>query len=271
MTITHFLRMAITFLPKSDIFFVHPSGFMLLISSIFNNAAPLSKLEPVPKSENASSYIYSVPDDSPLQVNYNESWAGTPPAAPETVATTKQPSTFLRWPFLVLYAILIAVLAGLGGGFIGEDMTTKRLAKDTLPRSELQGFCSDLQPSLSSTVPTPTSTPLSSSSASPTIFQRNIPVPTTGCNPTTQQRSFKSVTRFLAAPYTTYCATGWLNDELFALSAATESDCIEACVMYNGHKGSADRNCVGGGFIPEWWNQSRAMEESGGKYIRRQS
>jgi hypothetical protein len=230
-----------------------------------------STLEPVPKSENASSYIYSVPDDSPLQVNYNQSWANGPPAAPETIAWPKQPSLFLRWPFLMLYAILIAVFAGLGGGFIGEDMTMKRLEKDTLPRSELQGFCSNLQPSLGSTVPTPTSTPLSSSSASPTIFQRNIPVPTTGCNPTTQQRSFKSVTRFLAAPYTTFCATGWLNDELFALSAATASDCIEACVMYNGHKGSADRNCVGGGFIPEWWNQSRAMEESGGKYIRRQS
>lgn len=55
-----------------------------------------------------------------------------------------------------------------------------------------------------------------------------------------------------------------MNNELFALSAATASDCVEACIMYNGHKGTADRTCVGGGFIPEWWNQSKAMDESGG-------
>jgi len=35
--------------------------------------------------------------------------------------------------------------------------------------------------------------------------------------------------------------------------------------MYNAHKSSSsDRTCVGGGFIPEWWNQTRAMDESGG-------
>lgn len=35
--------------------------------------------------------------------------------------------------------------------------------------------------------------------------------------------------------------------------------------MYNGHRsGEGDRKCVGGGFIPEWWNQSKAMDESGG-------
>jgi hypothetical protein len=34
--------------------------------------------------------------------------------------------------------------------------------------------------------------------------------------------------------------------------------------MYNAHKANSDRTCVGGGFIPEWWNQTRAMSESGG-------
>lgn len=58
--------------------------------------------------------------------------------------------------------------------------------------------------------------------------------------------------------------TGWQRDELFALSTATPSDCVEACIMYNAHKGSSDRSCVGGGFIPAWWNQSKAMDESGG-------
>ena len=34
--------------------------------------------------------------------------------------------------------------------------------------------------------------------------------------------------------------------------------------MYNSYKEDADRWCVGGGFIPDWWNQSKAMNESGG-------
>ena len=33
--------------------------------------------------------------------------------------------------------------------------------------------------------------------------------------------------------------------------------------MYNSRKGAGERSCVGGGFIPEWWNQTRAMVESG--------
>lgn len=47
------------------------------------------------------------------------------------------------------------------------------------------------------------------------------------------------------------------------MSAATPSDCIEACAMYNGHRNDTDRECVGGGFIPAWWNQTKAMDESG--------
>lgn len=35
--------------------------------------------------------------------------------------------------------------------------------------------------------------------------------------------------------------------------------------MYNAHRNTTtDRPCVGGGFIPEWWNQTKAMDESGG-------
>ncbi|KAF2028989.1 hypothetical protein EK21DRAFT_113366 [Setomelanomma holmii] len=224
-----------------------------------------STLEPVPKSEVASSYIFSVPDDSPLQVNNQIPWTENTQNesnhTPAHVAPTKPTLLFLRWPFLALYAILIAIIAGLAGGFIGEDITTKRLSTSSIPKASIQSYCSTPSSTPTTSPSLTTSTP---TSASASIFERTIAQPTTGCVPTTQQKSFKSVTKFLAAQYTTYCATGWLNDELFALSAASASDCVEACVMYNGHKQSSDRTCVGGGFIPEWWNQSRAMDESGG-------
>jgi hypothetical protein len=34
--------------------------------------------------------------------------------------------------------------------------------------------------------------------------------------------------------------------------------------MYNSYRKDEDRWCIGGGFIPDWWNQSKAMNESGG-------
>jgi hypothetical protein len=47
------------------------------------------------------------------------------------------------------------------------------------------------------------------------------------------------------------------------MSVATQSDCIESCSQYNAHRSSTDRKCVGGGFIPSWWDQKLAMRESG--------
>jgi hypothetical protein len=63
--------------------------------------------------------------------------------------------------------------------------------------------------------------------------------------------------------YTTLCGQGWGQDDLFALSAATPSDCVESCVIYNDRKSSSNQACVGGGFIPEWWNQTRSGDEGG--------
>lgn len=190
-------------------------------------------LEAVPKSEQPSSYIYAVPDQSaPAASHYDIPWTTSSPIT--TVAETKEsyvapkrPSRFLRWPALIFYALVIAVLAGVIGGFIGKTIT----ARNTSPPSPSTALPSLSAAPLSSPTPTP----------SPTLFQRTLPIPTTGCTPPTQQRSFKSVTQFLAAQYTTFCATGWLNDELFAVSVASASDCVEACVMYNGHKRSQDR------------------------------
>ncbi|KAF1939308.1 hypothetical protein EJ02DRAFT_259078 [Clathrospora elynae] len=228
-------------------------------------------LEPVPKSEIASSYIYSVPDSSsPIVVaDYGEeaqqqqqqphmylSDAPTPPAAARN-------SVLKRWIFPLVYYLVIAIVAGVAGGFIGKAVSDKTHKNDAPAQQNHTASC----PTLPSTN-TSSSSPPPTTSALSTVFARTLPVPTTGCSDSNFLKPFPSsltsTSTFLNTTYTTFCQAGWNRDELFALSAATPSDCVEACVMYNGHKGGADRLCVGGGFIPEWWNQSKAMDESGG-------
>ncbi|KAF2824021.1 hypothetical protein CC86DRAFT_355446 [Ophiobolus disseminans] len=212
-------------------------------------------LEPVPKPENSSTYIYSVTespstsDNTVDQIPWNEN---LPVNEDRIQAPAKPTSKFLRWPYLLVYALCIALLAGTIGGFLGEIIAKNR--SGNISRT-IEDHC----PLANASTPTPTST----STPPSTVFARTISVPTTGCTRPTTQRSFKSTSQFFAAQYKTYCATGWLNDELFATSAGSASDCMEACIMYNGHKRVQDRSCVGGGFIPEWRNQSKAMTESG--------
>jgi hypothetical protein len=58
--------------------------------------------------------------------------------------------------------------------------------------------------------------------------------------------------------YTMVCATRWTNPHLVAISAATTSDCIEACSSFNDNA-APDKTCLGASFVPQWWNQTRAM------------
>ncbi|EAT77415.2 hypothetical protein HBH56_213590 [Parastagonospora nodorum] len=215
-------------------------------------------LEAVPKSELVTSYTYSVPENSPPYALIHESRHGPPIEStvelPPDSHQKPRRALFLSWPCLVVYAILVAVAAGVVGGLLGKHIATKSYEQD---RATFQQGASGSQACTSPVSPaaSATSTPTSASA---------FAIPTTGCTPVTQQRSFKSITKFLAWPYTTWCATGWGNDELVAMAVSTPSDCVEACAMYNTHKGSNERQCVGGGFIPEWVNQSQAMEQSGG-------
>jgi hypothetical protein len=96
------------------------------------------------------------------------------------------------------------------------------------------------------------------------VFERTIASPTSGCFSSSPYRSFKSSSTFFKQSYTTICGQGWQGNELTASSVATQSDCIESCLMYNAHKQSTDRKCVGAGFIPTWWDQQTAMKESAG-------
>jgi hypothetical protein len=215
-------------------------------------------LEAVPKSELVTTYTYSVPDNSPPYAHIRESRHGPPIESsaelPPDSHQKPRRALFLSWPCLMFYAILVPVAAGVGGGLLGKHIAMKSYEQD---RATLQQGASGSQACTSPMAPaaSATSTPTSASA---------FAIPTTGCTPFTQQRSFKSTTKFLAWPYTTWCATGWNNDELVAMAVSTPSDCVEACAMYNTHKGSDGRECVGGGFIPQWVNQSQAMEQSGG-------
>ncbi|KAF3050798.1 hypothetical protein E8E11_000477 [Didymella keratinophila] len=213
--------------------------------------------EHVPESEVAA-YKFPIPDGTaPFSIIQ-----AVPPSTSYDEDPKPNPSrrTLTTWPILILCGLLLATIAGVAGGFIGKTIEQKSHQTDTLPENQT---C----PTVASTSTSPTTstlTPSATSTPSSQTFERSIAQPTTGCTSATSYNSFKARTEFLEWQYTTVCGHGWLNNELIALSAATTSDCVEACVMYNTHKSESDRTCVGGGFIPEWWNQTRAMDESGG-------
>lgn len=214
--------------------------------------------ETVPESEVAA-YKFSVPDRTPP---FSTVQAVSPlrPYSEDSKPLVSRRS-LTSWPFLILYGILLAVIAGLAGGLIGKTIERNNHNNDNLPEYK---SC----PTSASNSPASSTTPSSTTSATPTpssaLFERTLAQPSTGCTSITSYNSFKARTQFLEWQYTTICGHGWLNDELIALYTPTVSDCVEACVMYNAHKSDGDKTCVGGGFIPEWWNQTKAMDESGG-------
>ncbi|KAF9694800.1 hypothetical protein EKO04_006840 [Ascochyta lentis] len=222
--------------------------------------------ETVPESEVAT-FKFSVPDRTPPYATAH----ALPDVYPtrlsttcdETEKTSPRPGRWTRWPLLLFFGLLLATLAGVAGGFIGKTLESRKRLDTVSGGSESCSISTSTPPS-TSTSPSPTTASTSTSTSPTPLFQRTLAQPSTGCSTTSPYGTFKSVTLFLEAPYTTLCGQGWLNSELIALSAATPSDCVEACVMYNAHKNAADRECVGGGFIPAWWNQTKAMEESGG-------
>ncbi|KZM28026.1 hypothetical protein ST47_g853 [Ascochyta rabiei] len=168
-----------------------------------------------------------------------------------------------RWPLLLLYGLLLTVIAGVAGGLIGKTIERNNHNRDayvngvTYP-SPTSGSAQSLSSSSSPSSSVSPSTPTVSS----TVFKRTIPQPTSGCTSAAPYRSFKSRSNFINIPYSTICGQGWLDFDLTAMSVATQSDCIESCSMYNAHKQTGDRSCVGAGFLPAWWNQTLAMVES---------
>jgi hypothetical protein len=226
-------------------------------------------LEAVPARLQTSAYVYGVPNNPGMHANLNEKHPmPSDQDAPEVVTPRSQrrPSSLTRWPFLILYGILIAIIAGVIGGVIGDQIAKQRKSVKVAKGETCAyaGISSVAATATSTPTQAPASASATSGSAAPSssVFVRTLGIPVSGCSPTTQQRAFKSVSRYANTKYTTYCATGWNDDDIVSISVATPSDCIEACQNYNAHKGTSARSCVGAGFVVEWWDQDRAMKDS---------
>jgi hypothetical protein len=215
-----------------------------------------------------SAYKYSVPESPPQP--YTSVYAHpVDPLSPGYEQPSNGRRTWTRWPLLLLYGLILAVIAGLIGGFVGKAIesnnhtTSAVLAgSDACPTTPTITSNPSAAPS-ASTSPTSIS-PAASASPTPSsdVFERVIPQPSSGCDASAPYRSFKSRSNILGITFTTICGQGWMRDDMVAMSVATQSDCIESCSTMNSYADNA-RKCVGAGFIPEWWNQTRAMKESG--------
>ncbi|KAH7116198.1 hypothetical protein B0J11DRAFT_119270 [Dendryphion nanum] len=220
-------------------------------------------LEPVPQFKpEGSSYIFSMPDQTPPYAHEQY---------PEVHDQEKGKRNWKAWPFLILYGLLLALLGGIIGGFVGKAIESKNhnnassssVSGNGANTEELRGACSSaIAIPTSSVIPTsiaPSATP--SASEAPTVTQA-ITIPTTGCNPKSPDdfgSFFNSKSTNLGITFTTFCSRGWVGEDVFAMSAMTPSDCIEACAAYNRNKATNNATCVGGGFIPSMVNTTDSM------------
>lgn len=144
----------------------------------------------------------------------------------------------MRWPFILAYGIVVAIMACVIGGLIGKAIFDNH-QDHYYPSNEFS--------------PPPNTTSTNNTLA------RILPVPTTGCSPVSKRKYLHPThSDFLNVHYTTLCATRWTDNHLAALSVATPSDCIEACDSLNDY--NPPKACLGASFVPQWWNQTRAME-----------
>lgn len=185
-----------------------------------------------------TAYKYSVPIDPTPHAGQDSKEVVPHGFEPGNVAHRRR---WTRWPLLLLYAVLIAVVAGVIGGFIGKAITNSP-KNDTLSSTEFSP---------------PTNTSTTDTSTNDTLA-RILPIPTTNCPSISEQQYISSTSDYTQTPYTIMCATRWTNAHLVAISAATPSDCIEACESYNDNA-PTDRTCLGASFVPRWWNQTQAM------------
>lgn len=225
-------------------------------SSIHKYSVPESGMQ-------AHTTVYSLPTDD----------ASSPiPTYTDDEKPRNEQSKWTRWPLLLLYGLLLMIIAGLAGGFIGKSIernsssssTAVTAASDSCPTAISSGL-----PLSSSTPTTPNPSASAAASSAPAatqssaVFQRTISTPPSGCDSTKPYASFKARSLYLAIPYTQICGQGWFSYDITAMNVATQSDCIESCSMYNSQHKDSSTKCVGGGFIPSWWDQKLAMKESG--------
>lgn len=208
------------------------------------SASPITRLsqpdlssmfpEAVPKPE-STTYIYPIPDQAPLYKADD-----VPPVVPQPLPQRRK---WTRWPCLLLFGLLLAILGGIIGGFVGKAIEHNR-HKVTSPVEQQSNVTSCPPPNSNST-----STPSNATA---------LPIPYTGCPSINGQ---KLTSAHDIATYQIFCSTGWINDDIIAVSVLTPSDCIEACTTYNSNAINGAK-CIGGGFVPSWLNQTKAMEDN---------
>ena len=155
-----------------------------------------------------------------------------------------------RWPFLLLFGILIALIAGLIGGFIGKAISgNKQHNSDTARAHPGPGTDNAQASACSSANP---STPTSSTAPTPD----QIVVPQTGC-PDTTGRTFQST--FSNTTFKLFCNVNWVGGDIASIYATSLSDCVESCNTVNQY-GLIDKSCLGATFVPAWANRTLAMQ-----------
>jgi hypothetical protein len=217
-----------------------------------------------------SAYKYSVPEYPPQPYTSVYTHPVDPPLS-EHEQPSNGRSKRTCWPLYLLYGLVLVTIAGLLGGFIGKSIESDKhknnaavAGNDSCPTTPTIASNPSAAPSAFASASPISISPATSASptASSGVFERVIPQPSSGCDASAPYRSFKSRSNILGIPFTTICGQGWMRDDMVAMSVATQSDCIETCSTMNSYVGNG-RKCVGAGFIPEWWDQTRAMKESG--------
>ncbi|KAH7390446.1 hypothetical protein BKA66DRAFT_568393 [Pyrenochaeta sp. MPI-SDFR-AT-0127] len=154
--------------------------------------------------------------------------------------------SWIRWPFLLLAGLFIAVIAGLAGGFIGKAIEGSKAHNSNEAHAS----------ACSSAVPSPTS----NSTASPT--PEAIVVPKTGCTDTGGRTSSVNgntfQTDFSNATYKLFCNVDWVGKDIASVYATSVSDCVETCDNVN-QDNLINKTCIGATFVPAWVDRTLAL------------
>lgn len=167
-------------------------------------------------------------------------------------------TNYARWLLIVAVGVIIAVIAGLAGGFIGKSIEAgkpKEPANAAASAPSAADICS--------AQPTPTQATVLTTTATETLVVQpsatgTVNVPLTGC---TGSGNITGRTNY-GVNYTTICQTDWPGNDIFAFTSGSVYDCADSCWMWNNY-GVKRPPCIASAFVPDWLDSSLAIEEVG--------
>ncbi|KAF2014474.1 hypothetical protein BU24DRAFT_423407 [Aaosphaeria arxii CBS 175.79] len=188
---------------------------------------------------------------------------------PDTRSSGKKFMQRWRWPLILVVGLLIALISGVIGGFVGKTIEGNKY-KDEIALMNTRANSSESNNATkceASPVVTPSSTPTAiptentckNGTTEPIL---ELKIPDMKC-PGSNNEKFRST--WASTSYFMLCNAAWGGNDLFYTFAPTPSDCIDSCSSYNGNlkEGDGMKRCVGGSFIPAWVNQSEAIAAVG--------